>query len=103
MNKPTIPTRVKLWPPTWFSVIAGAEGWEFLSRCEGPEETAALAVCQKHWALAKDAKAAGDSSKFVDSRNEVEQKANFLADCAFDVCAGGETAAQLAADLLNFE
>lgn len=81
----------------------GAEGWEFLSRCEGPEETAALAVCQKHWALAKDAKAAGDSSKFVDSRNEVEQKANFLADCAFDVCAGGETAAQLAADLLNFE
>ncbi|CAL1150134.1 unnamed protein product [Cladocopium goreaui] len=77
----------------------GAEGWEFLSRCEGPEETAALAVCQKHWALAK----AGDSSKFVGSRNEVEQKANFLADCAFDVCAGGETAAQLAADLLNFE
>ena len=81
-------------------ITAGAEGSEILLRCEWPEETAALEVCQKHWALAKEA---GDSSKFVDSpRNEVE-KANFLADCAFDVCAGGETAAQLAADLLNFE
>ena len=70
--------------------------------CKGPEETAALAICQKHWALAK---AAGDSSKFVDWNEdlEVEQKANFLADCTLDVCAGGETAAQLAADLLNFQ
>lgn len=76
-------------------LASGAEGSEFLLPCKGPEETAALAICQKHWALAK---VAGDPSVL-----EVEQKANFLADYTLDVCAGGETAAQLAADLLTFQ
>ena len=58
-----------------------------VNRCTAEEKTAAVKMCQKH--LAKSGNTAAQD--------------NFLADCAFDICAGGgEAAAQLAADLLNF-
>lgn len=57
-----------------------------VNRCTAEEETAAVSMCQKH--LGKSGNAAAHD--------------DFLADCAFDICAGGgEAAAQLAADLLN--
>jgi len=73
------------------------QGPAVLKSCTKQEEDEARETCQKY--LGTDAKISGSSTDFE------AQRANFqetLADCIFDVCVGGgETAAELAAEILN--
>jgi len=80
------------------------EGPALLQSCTKEEEDEARIICQKYLGTSdSDAKIAG-SSDFDDVQRQRGMLTfqETLADCIFDVCVGGgETAAELAAEILN--
>ena len=75
-----------------------------MKSCTEQEEDEARTICQKHLGTSdSDAKMSGSPDfEDVQRQRDIHNFQETLADCTFDVCVGGgETAAELAAEILN--
>ena len=75
-----------------------------LKSCTKQEEDEARDICHKYLGMLPDAMTSDTSSlnDFETQRAILKNFQETLADCIFDVCVGGgETAAELAAEILN--